>query len=94
VKATGTGFLSIHLTQNIEWRPNTAYGLGVVETRQIGESKVQSALAQLDRTDHNWSRRVVDEARSAGSRIATAAFTGALNKGVSYLERSVMAALI
>lgn len=94
VKSTGTGFLSIHLTQNIEWRPNTAYGIGVVETHTLGESKVQTALAQLDKTDHNWSRRVVDEVRSASSRIATAAFTGALNKGVSYLERSAMAALL
>jgi hypothetical protein len=80
--------LTVRVTSNIEWRPNTkTYNMPSNPQTVLGREKITTSLQTLDRSHPGWDHRIVDTAKTAASRIAQAAWTGATRSLVNSAEK-------
>lgn len=80
--------LTVRLTSNLEWRPNAStYNMTTTNLKTRGREYVTPVLAHLDRASPGWDHRLLSSAKSAASKVASAAFTGA----VDYATKNISA---
>jgi len=86
IQANSVNQLIFQITKNIEWKAARNSGMPN-KSRTIGNgvSKVGAAVAALDRASPNWWNRATKTVKSAISQISSAAFTGVLHAGASYM---------
>jgi hypothetical protein len=84
--------LTFGLTKNVEWRPAPASGFTAVTPHTINVTNQLAIVhAQLDRSNPNWTKRILDSAGSLAGKVVRMAATGvgtfARREGANFAKR-------